>query len=173
MVLSRFLSSQLSNPSGLVGRCLTTRFFNYANRDLIHRALENLQLGPHDHYLDVGCGGGASIRTAAAQITTGHMYGVDPSVAALRGTARLLADLVQTGRLTLQPGAAEALPIEDGRIDKLSAIHTVCFWHDISAGIGECFRVLKPNGLLILHASSKYWKMAASVFIAMWLAQVM
>lgn len=150
MVFNRLVAQQLSNPSGLLGRHITTRFLNRSNRKLIQAALEMLSLMPDDHYLDIGCGGGASLRCAADVIDSGHIYGVDRSSDALRGTSQLQEALLKRGLLSLHVGEARALPLRDRQVTKVSAIHTIYFWRNIRSGVTECFRVLRPRGKVVI-----------------------
>jgi ubiquinone/menaquinone biosynthesis C-methylase UbiE len=86
--------------------------------------------------LEVGVGSG---RFAAP---LGIRLGVDPSskmreLALIRGVAAV-------------DGVAEKLPFDDCRFHFVLMVTTICFLDDIQAAFKETFRVLKPDGHLII-----------------------
>lgn len=51
---------------------------------------------------------------------------------------------------------AEELPFADASFDRVWTIHAFHHWEDRDAGIGECFRVLRPGGrLMIIESETK------------------
>ena len=47
-------------------------------------------------------------------------------------------------------GVAEALPFDDAQFDFALMITTICFLNDIKNAFREAYRVLKPDGCLII-----------------------
>src|SRR5688500_13828090 len=76
LVPHRFLAEQLRKPSGRFGRWVMTRGLNDGNAELIGSTLDALALQPTDRFLDVGFGGGLSLRRAA-ELTRNALWGVD------------------------------------------------------------------------------------------------
>ena len=92
--------------------------------------LEALALGPGDHLLDVGCGGGVFMRHAARD-TGCRVTGVDHS----REMVRLAgADAVY--------GKAEQLPFADGSFTAVSSLVAFFFFPDPVRALSEMLRVL-------------------------------
>ena len=97
--------------------------------------------------LDVATGtGGVAIALAAA--TEAGITGVDISDAMLeRGRERVVkADL--TGRITLEPARAEALPFASDSFDAVSFTYLLRYVGDPSATVAELARVVRPGGLM-------------------------
>ena len=47
-----------------------------------------------------------------------------------------------------------ALPFADQQFDKVLSIHTFYFWSDPARGVAEIFRVLKPDGIMVVTLST-------------------
>jgi ubiquinone/menaquinone biosynthesis C-methylase UbiE len=146
MPFARFITSQLSHPRGLFGRHLMARLFDAGNDELISGTLAALALESRDCYLDIGFGGGASLRKAAAVIGTGRIYGLDHSSDMVARAQKQFEDAIHRGAMILQQGDVHAMPFASGSMTKISAIKTLYFWEDALAGIVECARVLAPGG---------------------------
>jgi ubiquinone/menaquinone biosynthesis C-methylase UbiE len=53
-------------------------------------------------------------------------------------------------RVRLRPGSATALPFADASFDLVVSANSIFFWPDQHAGVREIYRVLKPDGQLVL-----------------------
>lgn len=147
----RFLAAQLRKPSGRFGRWVMTRGLNDGNAELIAAALDALELRASDRFLDVGFGGGAALRKAAAR-TQGALWGVDFSPDMVAEGQRSLSSLIAQGRLNLITADVAALPLRDQAVDAICTTNTIYFWPDLGAALGELRRVLAPGG----HAAFGY-----------------
>jgi ubiquinone/menaquinone biosynthesis C-methylase UbiE len=102
-------------------------------------------VGPGDAVVDVGCGPGVAVRHARAAGATSAV-GVDPAPEMLR-VARLLSAFSRRRRAERYvQGSAEALPLPDGSASVLWSVATVHHWRDLTAGLAEVRRVLRPSG---------------------------
>ncbi len=72
----------------------------------------------------------------------GIKYGVEPSKA--------MAEIARQRGINVVYGVAENLPFEDESFDLVLMITTICFVDDILKSLKEAYRVLKPNGYLII-----------------------
>jgi len=97
-----------------------------------------------DHVVDIGCGPGTAAREASRR--GADVTGVDPAPVMLR-LARMLARGATSIRWT--EGAAEHLPVTDGSVSVVWSIATVHHWRDLTAGLAEARRVLKPGGRFV------------------------
>jgi SAM-dependent methyltransferase len=114
--------------------------------DFARRAiLDSLELGPGDHLLEIGCGGGLLLRDAGS--AGANVTGIDHS-----------PDMVALA-LERAPGAevvlasADALPFA-GRSFSAIAMSVVFFFFDRPATVlGECARVVRPEGRLAVFTT--------------------
>jgi SAM-dependent methyltransferase len=114
--------------------------------DFARRAiLDALELGPGDHLLEIGCGGGLLLRDALA--TGAAATGLDHS-----------EEMVEVARQRA-PGAevllgkAESLPFADSSFNAV-AMSVVFFFFDDPVGVlQECRRVLRPGGRIAVYTT--------------------
>jgi len=145
LVPHRFLAAQLRKPTGRFGRWVMTRGLNDGNAELIGSTLDALALQPTDRFLDVGFGGGLSLRRAA-ELTNNALWGVDFSPDMVAAGQRSLAELIARGRLNVITADVAALPLRDGSIDAVCTTNTIYFWPDLEAALRELRRVVAPGG---------------------------
>jgi SAM-dependent methyltransferase len=107
--------------------------------------LDALSLGPDDHLLDVGCGGGLLLRDALA--TGAAATGIDHSdeMVALARERAPGAEVVV--------GEAERLPFEDGAFTAVAMSVVFFFLADPVHVLRECRRVLAPRGRLAVYTT--------------------
>ena len=131
-----------------LGGLVAALMFSVGRRATADLAIRLTNVGPHDDVLDVGCGPGVAVRRAAA-CQASSVVGVDPAPVMLR-VARVLGAF---GDRHLGPsyleGTAEELPLADGSASVLWSLSTVHHWHDLTAGLEEARRVLRPAGRLL------------------------
>ena len=110
---------------------------------------EQLGISGQERVLEVGFGGGDLIEWILAA-TEAKAIGVEASEAMLkRAQGRFRRELGQ-GRLRLEQGLADALPLPDGCIDRACSVNSLYFWPHLEAALGELARVLRPGGRLVL-----------------------
>jgi SAM-dependent methyltransferase len=108
-------------------------------------ALSGLSAG--DRVVDIGCGPGTAVRTAARQCAS--VTGVDPAPEMLR-LARWITARKHLGNVTFAEGRAEALPLPAASATVAWALSSVHHWPDRTAGLAEAARVLAPGGRILL-----------------------
>lgn len=109
------------------------------NRDIYHAELEAIRQVIPSHTargLEVGVGSGKF----AAPLKIGE--GVEPS-------EKMAAKAEKQG-VRVSMGVAEELPFSDAEFDFVLMVTTICFVDDISQAFREAFRVLKPDGSIIV-----------------------
>jgi SAM-dependent methyltransferase len=143
------LGQQWRKPTGWLGRLLL-RAMNINHSKLTDWALRHISVGIHDTILDVGCGGGGSVRKLARIAAEGKVYGIDfseESVKVSRGTTK---QLMKMGRVEIRQGSVSCLPFSDAMFDLVTAVNTHNYWPDLVADMQEVLRVLKPGGKLMI-----------------------
>jgi ubiquinone/menaquinone biosynthesis C-methylase UbiE len=125
---------------------------NASHSKLTDWGLGHISVEQHDTILDVGCGGGETVRKLAAIATQGKVYGVDYSEESVAASKRRNPRGIDIGRVEIRHGSVSHLPFSDGMFDLVTAVETHIWWPDLPGDMREIFRVLKPRGQLIIIA---------------------
>ncbi|MBR6285796.1 MAG: class I SAM-dependent methyltransferase [Bacteroidaceae bacterium] len=135
-------------PRGRMGRFML-RFMNLCHAPLTNWGLSLVDF--HDGWtmLDIGCGGGATLRRLLRRSANSIVYGLDISEESV-AKARQLNSAVLGSRVFVEQGTANELPFDDRKFDLVTAVETIYFWPDIPQCLSEVRRVLKPGGLFVV-----------------------
>jgi ubiquinone/menaquinone biosynthesis C-methylase UbiE len=125
---------------------------NASHAKLTDWGLDRLSIQKSHTVLDVGCGGGKAVRKLAATATQGKVYGVDHSEASVAASSRTNAQGIDMDRVDIRYGSVSQLPFPDGMFDLVTAVETHFWWPDLPRDMRELFRVLKPDGQLVISA---------------------
>ena len=130
-------------PKGRMGRAML-KFMN-----LCHAPLTNWGLGLvdiHDGWtmLDIGCGGGATLKRLLKRSKDALVYGIDISEESVAKAKKVNAKVLDKQVFVTQ-GSAEKLPYEDSKFDLVTAVETVYFWPNLPDCLQEVHRVLKQG----------------------------
>lgn len=117
-------------------------------------ALEHWQIAPEEELLDIGCGGGATLKRMGEKITTGHLTGVDYSPVSVKTSLKTNRQDVESGKMKVLEGSVEALPFADDGFDKIITVESFYFWPDPQENLKEVRRVLKKGGTFLLVADT-------------------
>lgn len=147
------LIKQCRKPSGLFGE-LVARGMNSGHFKLTTWGLEHISINEDNVMLDIGCGGGKTVRTLAEIANKGKVYGIDYSEKSVSVSKRFNASLIAAGRVEIQQGTVSNLPFPDNKFDLITAIETHYFWPDLTHDMKEVLRVLKPGGRLMITGES-------------------
>ena len=145
-ILSRFLAEQFARPSGWIGRHLIGPWLDRIGERMNRLTLDSLEIGPSDHVLEIGFGGGALLAKLLER-TDGDVIGVDLSLEMVERARRRFRGET---RLRLVNGSVQALPLANHSVDKACSVNNVYFWPDPADALSELARVLKPGGRLSL-----------------------
>ena len=110
--------------------------------------------------LDAGCGTGNYARALLPHVA--RIEALDRSDGMLEIAGRKLADAVADGRVVLHRGSIDALPLADGAVDGVminQVLHHLpddpgAGWPAHRRVLGECARVLRPGGVLVINTCS-------------------
>jgi SAM-dependent methyltransferase len=149
----RGLFEQFGRPSGLLGRL--AGYLMSKTDDDDRWIVELLNVRPDDRVLDIGSGPGVTLTLIARRATSGFVAGVDPSDVMVRQATERNRAAVQAGRVEPRLGSASGLPYPDAHFTKACAVHSLYFWPSVEAGLREAYRVLAPDGLLILAVRTR------------------
>jgi ubiquinone/menaquinone biosynthesis C-methylase UbiE len=147
----RKLLDQCRKPAGWLGR-FTLWTMNIRHSNVTDWGLKHVSIGKHDTILDVGCGGGRTVRKLADIATDGKVYGVDHSEESVAAARRTNQQGIGMGRVEIQQGSVSHLPFSADLFDLVTGVETHFFWPDLPGDMREVLRVLRPGGKLILIA---------------------
>lgn len=151
-IIARILR-QAGKPSGRFGRWMT-RFMNAEHSRMTDWALSHISVAESARALDVGCGGGRTIRKLAGLAVRGKITGLDFSETSVAAARQANRAHIAAGRVEVIHGSVSHLPFADGFFDLVSAVETYYFWPDLASDIREVFRVVKSGGQFALAAES-------------------
>ncbi len=141
-IVNQFFS-QCARPEGFMGR-LMLRMMNFGHAPLTNWGLSMVSFQDQWTMLDIGCGGGATLKRLLKRSQDSKAYGIDISEESL-AKARSVNEKLIDKRVFLTKGSAEQLPYQDGLFDLVTAVETVYFWPDLQHCFSEVLRVLKPG----------------------------
>ncbi|HEY0368762.1 MAG TPA: class I SAM-dependent methyltransferase [Chthoniobacterales bacterium] len=116
-------------------------------RALRHHVLKTLEVAREDFdLLDAGCGSGGMLARIRERFPKSSLTGVDVSERALELTA------ARNSRAALVHGRVDALPFADAAFDFVLSLDVLTVRGvDDRRAMTEMFRVLRPNGRLVLN----------------------
>ena len=144
MGLLKSFFSQCARPEGALGRVMLS-FMNYTHAPLTNWGLKLVDVQDGWTMLDVGCGGGFTIRRLLNRSKDAQVYGIDISEESVAKARKVNADILNK-QVFITQGSAEKLPYGDGKFDLVTAVETVYFWPNLPGCLQEVRRVLKPGG---------------------------
>lgn len=144
MGLLKSFFSQCARPEGTLGRAMLC-FMNYTHAPLTNWGLKLVHVQDGWTMLDVGCGGGFTIRRLLNRSKDAQVYGIDISEESVTKARKVNADVLDK-QVYVTQGSAEQLPYSDEMFDLVTAVETVYFWPNLPDCLQEVRRVLKPGG---------------------------
>lgn len=144
MGLVKSFFSQCARPEGFLGRIML-RFMNFGHAPLTNWGLSLVEI--HDGWtmLDIGCGGGATLKRLLKRSKGAQVYGIDISEESVAKARKVNANVLDRQVFVTQ-GSAEKLPYDDNKFDLVTAVETVYFWPDLPNCLKEVWRVVKSGG---------------------------
>lgn len=144
-LIDQFIGRQIRKPSGLPGRLLGHLMAN-EHMALVDWMLEPLEISVSDRVLDVGCGGGMTLRKFQNLVPEGFVAGLDYAPAMVAQARGRNKSAIAAGKMDVVQGDVAALPFDSASFDIVVGVETLYFWPDPLAGLMEIRRVLKPGG---------------------------
>ncbi|ORA68983.1 SAM-dependent methyltransferase [Mycolicibacterium insubricum] len=142
------LARQLGKPTGFAGR-VVSRLLNRGNRSIVVAAVAAAGCVPGVRVADIGFGGGVGLELLLDCDGT-MVHGIEMSETMLAQAKRRFSDPILSGRLQLNSGRMESLPLDDSALDAIISTNTIYFVADLAAALRELARVLRPGGRLVL-----------------------
>lgn len=152
-MLTEFLIKQSQKPSGLIGRVIT-KIWSFYFKKLSLWAIKQTTISDNYKILEIGYGGGSTIKNLLALNKNLEIHGIDISKESYRTAQRVHSDSIRKGSVQLKIGNVENMPYQNNYFDRIFAIQTHIFWKDIKKSFQEVYRVMSSNSTLII-ASEK------------------
>lgn len=144
MGMMKRLFTNCAYPKGLMGRAML-RFMNLCHAPLTNWGLNLVGIQDGWTMLDIGCGGGATLRRLLKRSKGAKVYGIDISEESVVKAKKVNIDVLDK-KVFIAQGSAENLPYADGMFDLVTAVETVYFWPRLPHCLQEVRRVLKSGG---------------------------
>ena len=153
ILLAVWLALQVRKPRGWLGRRVV-QAMNLGHSAMTTWGLRQIVPTKDAAILDIGCGGGSTVRKLAAMVPEGRVVGLDYSEASVAVSRATNAREIEAGRVQIELGSVAVLPFADNTFDLVTAIETHYYWPDLPANVGEVYRVLKPGGTFAIIAET-------------------
>lgn len=142
-------------PKGKMGRIMLS-MMNFSHAPLTNWGLKFINFKDGWTMLDIGCGGGATIKRLLKHSKSSKVYGIDISQESVAKSKKNCADMLDK-QVFISQGSAEMLPYDNEKFDLVTAVETIYFWPNLSNCFKEVYRVLKPGGqfAIIVEAANK------------------
>ncbi len=111
--------------------------------------MEQLQVGPNDRVLEVGCGHGVAATLVCERLEGGHLTAIDRSPKMIEAARRRNAAYVEAGKAEFLVAALEDLDLGDRRFNKIFAVRVGLFHGDPERARRMAERWLAPGGTLL------------------------
>jgi ubiquinone/menaquinone biosynthesis C-methylase UbiE len=118
---------------------------------------------------DVGCGPGYLLQVIAEELPSKRLLGVDISMEMVERARANLGSKGYGERVEFKVGSADGLPFDDGTQDFVVSTLSLHHWANPQSSFNEIYRVLKPNGQMLILDIRRDARRIFSWF--MWFAQ--
>lgn len=139
-----------AKPQGVAGEEMLNRM-NISHYDVTGWAMEFLDISGNENVLDIGCGGGETLRRISVK-TSGLLTGVDYSPVSVKMTSEHNSDIISSGRMNVIESSVENLPFADGTFDRIITVESFYFWKNPQEDLKEVYRVLAGKGIFLIVA---------------------
>ena len=148
-LIDQLIGKQIRQPSGFAGMILGHLMAN-EHKKLVQWMFDFVDIQTSDNVLDVGCGGGMTLRMITHSASKGFTVGIDYSQTMVKQSAKRNKSGIGEGKVAILSGNVLALPFMDASFDKVCGVETFYFWPNPLNGLKEIKRVLKPGGTISL-----------------------
>jgi ubiquinone/menaquinone biosynthesis C-methylase UbiE len=139
---------QAKKPTGFVGKILA-RGMALGHRNFYKNTAKVLDLQPDDKYLEIGFGSGLFIKKYVSHVS--RIAGLDYSEDMVKLASDINENLIKSGKAEFKQGNVSNIPWNNDEFSAVVGIETFFFWPDPKASLKEIFRVLAPEGRLVLE----------------------
>ncbi|MFX0073758.1 MAG: class I SAM-dependent methyltransferase, partial [Candidatus Hermodarchaeota archaeon] len=143
------LTKYTRKPEGPLGKIVGEKI-GEIHEKLAKWGISKVDIKPEDNILEIGCGSGAFIKKIAKNIKSGKIVGIDYSEAMVELSTENNKKYIESGKVEIKLGNVTSLPFSENYFNLSIGIETINFWPDIFNSLREIYRVLKPDGVLLI-----------------------
>ncbi|MBV6626598.1 MAG: class I SAM-dependent methyltransferase [Rivularia sp. (in: Bacteria)] len=155
-MISKFLASQLRQPSGWFGKQIISRVLNRDNASMNKLALRMLNLKSADErVLELGFGGGYLLNRILKNPGVKSVAGIDVSPEMVDFCKKRFASDIKRGKLQLNCCNTVNIPELNGNFTKICTVNTIYFWKDVKQTLTQLHQILEDKGSLVICFNSK------------------
>lgn len=143
------LATQLSHPHGESGSEVGQMMYE-SNIGMIKNAIDNMQLQPADVILEIGHGNGLHIPEMFNKAIGLTYYGLDVSALMHEEAKANNLQAVENAQAFFERYDGNEIPYKTGFFNKIFTVNTIYFWKTPDLFLQELYRVLEPEGVLII-----------------------
>jgi len=149
MSLLKRMLGQCKKPSGRFGQFLAIGM-NFGHSGLTRWGLGYIDIASDIDALDIGCGGGQTVKRLSGIATDGKVVGIDYSPDAVVVAKKNNRALINEERVEIFQEAVSSMRFSDGAFGLITAFESHYFWPDFRNDLNEVNRVTKKNGQLLI-----------------------
>ncbi|MEH7249540.1 class I SAM-dependent methyltransferase [Neobacillus niacini] len=147
-----FIDHQYKTPKGIIGAFIGEKMVKQHKTET-NWSLELMNIQQGDRILELGCGAGYAIKLILEKSLAEEIVGLDISPTIIRSARIRNKKAIHEKRAKLIQANLKELPFQNEDFNTVFSIQTIYFWSDIAATLSEIFRVLRPEGVVILTFS--------------------
>lgn len=145
----KIIAEQLRRPDGEFAVQVAEKM-NEGNLLLNQYTIEALNVQPGENILEIGMANGFFVKDILSKDSSLKYSGCDYSEDMVREANSHNKTFIENGQAQFFHASADNLPFDDNTFDKIFTANAIYFWDDIPSVLSEFWRVLKPNGQVIL-----------------------
>ena len=155
-MISKFLASQLRQPSGWFGKQIISRVLNRDNAAMNKLALRMLNLESADeHVLELGFGGGYLLKNILKKPGVKTVSGIDISPEMVDFCRKRFASDIEVGKLKLKCSSKVEKEYFEHKFTKICTVNTIYFWSDVKQTLTQLHQILEEKGSLVICFNCK------------------
>ncbi|WP_257391690.1 class I SAM-dependent methyltransferase [Mesobacillus jeotgali] len=148
----KYIDRQYKTPQGIIGAFIGEKMVEQHKTET-NWSLELMNIHQGDRILELGCGAGYAIKLISEKNLAEEIVGLDISPTIIRSARIRNKKAIIKEKVKLVKANLNKLPFRDENFNTVFSIQTIYFWTDAASTISEIFRVLKPEGVVILTFS--------------------
>ena len=135
---------QFKCPTGKDG-ITVAKLMNNRHSTLTDWGLKKAEIKPNFVVLDIGCGGGETLKKLAQKMPQGRVYGIDHSKDMVNFSKQLNKESVVKDQVFVVEASVEKMKFSDNFFDLTTGIETYYFWPNLLEAFSTSLSILACN----------------------------